>query len=258
MTDASTRLIGPFTQLLTMRGLPDAGSLADGQLEIIPQAGIVVVGDTIQQVGTFAQLASSADSIESIEVPGVLIPGLVDAHTHLCFAGNRANDFAARLSGKTYTEIASQGGGIFDSVQKTRAADSTTLVQLMLDRLDRLQRQGITTCEIKSGYGLSVESELRLLEAIKQASTQHAITVVPTCLAAHMVPLECDSAKKYLDSLISELLPVLKSKRLTDRVDIFIDQHAFTADLAPHYLQEAKSKLLRISLRLSVFALNLA
>ncbi|GGK85735.1 imidazolonepropionase [Rufibacter glacialis] len=227
-----------------MAGLPLAGPLTDDQLEIKAEAGVVIQGEKVVQVGPYQALLQEAEAnqylLHKIDQPLVLVPGFIDAHTHLCFAGSRANDYALRVAGKSYLEIARSGGGILDTVSKTRAASLPDLVASLQTRCDRHLAQGVTTCEVKSGYGLTVEEELKMLQAIDQVNRQHALDLIPTCLAAHMRPPEFSEAGVYLQHLIQELLPQVKAQGLAQRVDIFIEETAFSEEEAEHYLIAAQ------------------
>lgn len=246
-TSASTHtLIGPFSQILTMAELPESGAIADEQLQVLENAGILISNDEVIRVDDFIKLTQEAEqydyAIETIEEPLVLLPGLIDAHTHICFAGSRANDYAMRVAGKSYLDIARSGGGILDSVRKTREATVIELVELLKRRCDRHFKEGITTCEVKSGYGLSVDDEIKMLEAIQLVNKHHAIDLIPTCLAAHMRPPEYSESKAYLDTILEELLPAIKEQQLANRVDIFIEDTAFTETEAIEYLLAAKKQ----------------
>ncbi|WP_266206017.1 imidazolonepropionase [Pontibacter kalidii] len=243
--DTSTHtLIGPFTQVLPMTNLPEAGAIKDEQLQVVEQAGVLVQEGKVLKVGKYEQLHREAlenkYKLELVEEPMVLLPGLIDAHTHICFAGSRANDYAMRVAGKSYLEIARSGGGILDSVRKTREATLVELVDLLKKRCDRHLREGITTCEVKSGYGLTVEEELKMLEAIKLVNRHHKMDLIPTCLAAHMLPPEHTDAKVYLEEVLTELLPQLQEQQLASRVDIFVEETAFKEVEALEYLHAAK------------------
>jgi len=237
-------LIGPFREMLTMRQLPLRGALKDEQLEIIVDGGVVVDDGVIVETGQFESLfkhfKSKDLSVVEISEAVVALPGFIDAHTHLCFAGTRARDFAARNNGKTYLEIAKAGGGIWDTVQQTRKATESELVQLINNRLDRHLRNGITTVEIKSGYGLSVEQEYKSLKAIKQAKESHMADVVATCLAAHIIPKDGGNEKDYLQKIIKELVPLIQKQGLVNRFDIFIEESAFSESLSKAYLKQLK------------------
>ncbi|MEO3407170.1 hypothetical protein AAFN85_24850 [Mucilaginibacter sp. CAU 1740] len=162
------KLIGPFTQILPLTGLPLKGAIKDEQLQIIPNGGILTEDSTILSVDDFGKLRKNYPSVQIEEITGeqVLLPGFVDCHTHICFAGNRAKDYAMRNAGKSYLEIAASGGGIWDSVTQTRAATEVELSLLLQQRINRHLAEGVTTIEVKSGYGLSVNEELKQLKAI--------------------------------------------------------------------------------------------
>jgi imidazolonepropionase len=237
------KLIGPFTQILPLTGLPLKGALKDEQLHIIQNGGVLVEDGLILTVGNFEELrkANPSAQIEEIKGEQVLLPGFIDCHTHICFAGNRAKDYAMRIAGKTYLEIAKAGGGIWDTVTQTRAADEATLTELLVYRANRHLAEGVTTIEVKSGYGLSLEEELKQLRAIKAAATQTKAKLVSTCLAAHMVPKDfAGSQQGYLEHVVNDLLPVLKQETLTNRVDIFIEESAINTENALVYLNKAK------------------
>ncbi|MEB0248600.1 amidohydrolase family protein, partial [Mucilaginibacter sp. 5B2] len=236
------KLIGPFIQIAPLTGLPLKGALKDEQLHIIPNGGVLVEGGLILAVGDFDKLRKTNPSvqIEEITSPQVLLPGFIDCHTHICFGGNRAKDYAMRIAGKTYLEIAKAGGGIWDTVTQTRAADEAALVQSLMQRANRHLADGVTTIEVKSGYGLSVEEELKQLRAIKNASAQTKARLIPTCLAAHMVPKDFNGSQaEYLAYVVNDLLPIIKQENLTNRVDIFIEQSAIDTKNALVYLNKA-------------------
>ncbi|WP_298708606.1 imidazolonepropionase [Chitinophaga sp.] len=238
------KLIGPFSQLLPLTGLPDKGAIADEQLAIIPDGGVLVEDGKTVAVGAFEALrkAHPAAEIDKTEEPMVLLPGFVDCHTHICFAGSRSRDYAMRIAGKSYLDIARAGGGIWDSVTKTRAATDTELMENVVARANRHLREGVTTMEVKSGYGLDLASELKMLRAIRTADQYTPASFVTTCLAAHIRPKDFDGDEKaYLHWILTELLPALRSEHLTERVDIFIEETAFSAAAARPFLLEAKA-----------------
>jgi imidazolonepropionase len=237
------KLIGPFTQILTLSGLAMKGALRDDDLRIILQGGVLVENGVILAVADFEELRKEnpAAQIEEIEADHVLLPGFVDCHTHICFAGSRAKDYAMRIQGKTYLEIAKAGGGIWDSVIQTREADEQLLEKLLLQRVNRHLSEGVTTIEIKTGYGLETQSELKQLRAIAVASAKTKASLVSTCLAAHMVPKDFSGTQaEYLNYVFHDLLPVIKHENLSNRVDIFIEESAFNAENATVYLNRAK------------------
>lgn len=237
------KLIGPFKQVVTLADLPLRGKLFDEQLEIIVDGGIIVSENKIQQIGYFEYLKSNHPNIEIEEIEGVqiVLPAFTDSHTHICFGGNRANDFAMRNAGKTYLEIAECGGGIWSSVQHTRNASEDELLKTLLERINSLIALGITTIEIKSGYGLDVENELKMLRIIKRAQQQTKATLVPTCLSAHLKPRDFEgSNQEYLQYIINEILPKIKEEKLAQRVDIFIEKSAFQPDESKAFLFKTK------------------
>ncbi|MDX5417571.1 MAG: imidazolonepropionase, partial [Hymenobacteraceae bacterium] len=242
--DNAHTLIGPFAQIVTMAGLPQAGPIADEALEVLENAGVLVYAGQIVLVEDYEKLLKIAEEkeyeLQKIEEPMVLLPGLIDSHTHICFAGSRANDYAMRIAGKSYLEIARSGGGILDSVRKTREANVVELVDLLKKRCDRHLSEGITTCEVKSGYGLTTDHELKMLEAIQLVNKHHAIELIPTCLAAHMRPPEHTDSRAYLEEVVSVLLPQIKERGLANRVDIFIEDTAFNEEESIEYLLAAK------------------
>ncbi|MEE6128989.1 imidazolonepropionase [Chryseobacterium arthrosphaerae] len=237
------KLIGPFRQVVTLANLPLRGKLTDEQLEVIADGGIVVADNTIQKTGNFETLKTENPGIEIeiIEGDQVILPAFVDSHTHICFGGNRANDFAMRNAGKTYLEIAESGGGIWSSVQHTRNASEEELLKTLLERIGFLVDLGITTIEVKSGYGLDVENELKMLRIIKKAQESTEATLVPTCLSAHLKPRDFEGSNlEYLDYILTEILPKVKEEDLAKRVDIFIEKSAFQPEESKGFLLKTK------------------
>lgn len=236
------RLLGPFSQLLPMDGLPARGPLQDDALRVISQGGLVTKDGKILDVDEYSQLKAKYPSATPVPQSegGVALPGFIDSHTHICFAGTRAADYARRNAGLSYQEIAKQGGGIWNTVTATREASSTTLAKLTQERAQQMTRRGCTTIEVKSGYGLSVKHELRILESIKLAQKSCPASLIATCLAAHICPKDFQGdAADYLSHIAQELLPQVKAKDLASRVDIFIEDGAFGPDIARDYLKKA-------------------
>ncbi len=237
-------LIGPITELLTMDGLNLKGPLKDEDLPVMRQAGILFKGGHIQRIGPYKALEEEALATDTeIWNPGrntVGVPGFIDAHTHSCFAGSRAADYALRNSGKTYLEIAAAGGGIWDTVTRTREASERALTESLVDRCMHFAQRGITTLEVKSGYGLSTGEELKMLRAIRTAGNQVPQDLIPTCLAAHTLPRDFQAGKTaYLEMLAEELLPEILNEGLAKRVDAFVEESAFTPEEITPYLQRA-------------------
>ncbi|MDP2043204.1 MAG: imidazolonepropionase [Algoriphagus sp.] len=237
------KLIGPITQVLTMERLPLKGALKDEQLEILENAGILIEGEKILEVGSWQRLKKEFPQAELFELEGnfVAMPGLIDCHTHSCFGGSRAGDFAMRNAGKTYLEIAQAGGGIWDTVTQTRKLRLEELAEKTVINSNRHLSDGVTTIEVKSGYGLSVEEELKMLRAIQLANQSTPTDLISTCLAAHMKPRDYEGTNsEYLQHLSSELFPILKTEKLTKRIDAFVEKSAFSPEEIGPYFKKAK------------------
>jgi imidazolonepropionase len=250
------KLSGPFKQIIPLNNLPLKGKLNDESLEIITNGGILTENGIIKQVGDFDSLKQQfPDSeIDFINNEQIAVPAFVDAHTHICFGGNRANDFAMRNAGKTYLEIAESGGGIWNSVKHTRAASEEELVEGIFKRINILLNQGITTIEIKSGYGLNVDEELKMLRAINKAQSLTKATLVPTCLSAHLKPKDFEgTSEEYLNYIIDEILPKIKEENLSNRVDIFIEKSAFHPEESKTFLEKAKELGFQITVHADQF-----
>lgn len=236
-------LIGPITQVLTLDKLPLKGALKDEQLEVISEAGILIEGDKFLQVDSWGKLKNEFPKAEIFEFEGnyVALPGLIDCHTHICFGGSRAKDFAMRNAGKSYLEIAESGGGIWDTVIQTRNPSLEHLAEIIIKNANRHLFEGVTTIEVKSGYGLTVEQELKMLRAIQLANQSTSADLIPTCLAAHMKPKDFEgSNSEYLEMISTELFPILKNENLTNRIDAFVEKGAFSAGEIGPYFQKAK------------------
>ncbi|MBW1296128.1 imidazolonepropionase [Aquimarina litoralis] len=238
------KLIGPITQLLSMDSIPLKGALKDSELPIIKNAGILIEEGHIHSIGDFDTIKRIAFELnaEIIELQSdyICLPGFIDVHTHICFSGSRANDYAMRNAGKTYLEIAEAGGGIWDTVTKTRAASQEELCHSVIKRANSLLKNGITTVEVKSGYGLSVEEELKMLRAISQANTNTESDLIATCLAAHMLPRDYNGDHEtYLNEIASKLFPILKTENLSNRIDAFVEQSAFSKEQIEPYFRRA-------------------
>ena len=250
------KLTGPFKQVVTLNNLPLKGKLNDESLEIISNGGILTENGKILEVSDFDSLKQKFPNseIKLIENEQIALPAFTDAHTHICFGGNRAKDFAMRNSGKTYLEIAESGGGIWSSVQHTRQASEDDLVNGILERINILLNQGITTIEIKSGYGLNVDEELKMLRAIKKAQAETKATLVPTCLSAHLKPRDFEgTSEEYLNYILNEILPKVKEENLANRVDIFIEKSAFQPEESKNFLVKAKELGFQITVHADQF-----
>ncbi|HEY8565878.1 MAG TPA: imidazolonepropionase [Beijerinckiaceae bacterium] len=183
----------------------------------------------IVSAGAEAELPGDLRPAETIDVEGRWItPGLIDCHTHLVFAGDRSDEFERRLAGESYADIARSGGGIAASVAATRAASESDLVRQALPRLDALLAEGVTTVEVKSGYGLETEAELKLLRAARRLGAERPVTISPTYLGAHAIPPGTDRAA-YLRTICDEAIPRIAAEGLADAVDAFHETIAYTA-----------------------------
>lgn len=254
------KLIGPFKQILTLNNLPLRGKISDKQLEIIENGGILINSENkIEEIGNYEVIANktkqSLSNSPTLQFSNsVVLPAFIDCHTHICFGGNRANDFAMRNAGKTYLEIAEKGGGIWSSVQHTRNASESELLEKLLERINRLISLGITTIEIKSGYGLNVESELKMLRVMKKAQEKTKATLVPTCLSAHLKPKDFEgTSSAYLQYILTEILPKVKQENLSKRVDIFIEKSAFQPEESRKFLEKAKEMGFEITVHADQF-----
>lgn len=231
-------LIHSATQLVTMRGddvprrgnaLRDIGIVKNGAL-LISGGRIVLVGTT-RDVLRDPWVAQHRHKLIELDCAGkVAIPGFVDSHTHPVFVAPRLVDFEKRTSGATYSEIAEAGGGIRSSIADVRSASEKKLTELVLDAFREMAAQGTTTIEAKSGYGLSVESEIKSLKVIRAASKRFLGTVISTLLAAHVPPPEySDHSDDYIQLICDKMIPLVTRQKLAEYVDVFCDQGAFTA-----------------------------
>ncbi|WP_029349643.1 imidazolonepropionase [Bosea sp. 117] len=213
------------------------------------EGGVIAARDgRIAYVGP-ADAAPAFEAGETIDCEGRWItPGLVDCHTHLIFGGNRAHEFELRLAGASYEEIARAGGGIVSTMKATRAASEAELVARALPRLDALLAEGVTTIEVKSGYGLSREAELKSLKAARALGTHRPVDVVTTYLGAHALPPEANGDKaRYIDEVIA-LLPEIKAQGLADAVDAFCEGIAFSPDEVARLFEAARAQGLPVKL----------
>jgi len=201
-----------------------------GDYGAINEAALVISDGKIVWLGKEADLPIyDKSNVEVINGEGKwLTPGLIDCHTHLVYGGNRANEFEMRLQGKSYQEIAQAGGGIVSTVEATRAATDIELLASALPRLTSLHQQGVTTVEIKSGYGLDLENEVKMLTVAGQLAKKLPVTVKRTFLGAHALPVEYkDDAEGYIDLVCNEMMPIIAKQGLADTVDVFCENIGF-------------------------------
>jgi imidazolonepropionase len=225
------------------------------ELDIIEDGTVLIDGDRIGWVGPSSQLPPAPADTTLLDVSGqVVLPGLVDSHTHLLFAGNRADEFELRLQGVSYQEIAARGGGINATVRATRAADRTILKELARRRLDRMLALGITTVEVKSGYGLTLADELKCLEAVAELDEEQACDLVPTFLGAHEVPPEFRQDRAGYERLVTkEMLPTVARNRLAEFCDVFCEQGVFSLAESERILKAARDQGLKLKLHADEF-----
>ncbi|MHA3634937.1 imidazolonepropionase [Yersinia enterocolitica] len=206
--------------IVTMRG---------GKYHLIPQGAMAVTDSKIVWIGPYHELPRLSASREVIYSGGLITPGLIDCHTHLVFGGDRSTEFEQRLNGVSYAEIAANGGGIVSTVRATRNTSEQQLLEQALFRLKLLLAEGVTCIEIKSGYGLSLESEMKMLRVARQLGELLPVTVKTTCLAAHALPPEfAGRADDYIDFVCDTIIPQVAKEKLADAVDAFCEHLAFS------------------------------
>jgi imidazolonepropionase len=209
-----------------------------GDIHGIPGAAVAWTGDTIQWVGPESALPAEYARGESLDAGGrLVIPGLVDCHTHLAFGGWRADEFEQRLQGASYLDIARAGGGIMSTVRATRAASDADLLSKAASALEGMRRLGVATVECKSGYGLDLETELRLLRLYRALAASQPSRIVATFLGAHVVPAEHRADRgAYLRLLLEEMLPAVAAEGLAQCCDVFVEETAFSVEEARRIL----------------------
>ena len=224
-------------------------TMRDGRYNAIEDAVIVTRGKHIEWVGPRGERSASGSDL-CIDLQGAWVtPGLIDCHTHLVFGGNRSQEFEQRLQGVSYAEISAAGGGIRHTVRHTRDATEDALFVSARKRLLALMRDGVTTVEIKSGYGLDLNSERKMLRVARRLGESLPVTVKTTCLAAHTVPMEfAGKADEYVNYVCSEILPTLAEERLVDAVDAFCETIAFTPAQVMRVLLRAQKLKLPVKL----------
>ncbi len=254
-----TLLIHSAAQLLTLAGDAPKRGAAQSDLAIILDGALAITGAEISALGATRDILPLADSqTRLIDARGkIVLPGFCDAHTHVLFAGDRANEFEKRLQGATYLDIQKAGGGIMSTVRATRAASRAELVAQTRVRLDAMLAHGTTTAEVKTGYGLNLETEIKMLDAIAALNADHAMDLIPTFLGAHVVPEEYKGREDaYVTLIVEEMLPAVRNSKLkilnsaTNSnfefrisnlfVDVFCDDGAFTLEQTRRILTRAK------------------
>src|SRR5262245_23810154 len=210
------------------------------EVGIVRDGGMIVRDGKIERVGPSDEIEKNLGDAEIVDARGcVVMPGFVDAHTHLVFAGNRLEDFERRSRGETYEQIAKAGGGIWSTVEKTRAASERDLLAQAKKHANWFLSCGTTTVEAKSGYGLTVKDELKILRVLRQLKEEVPLEIVPTFLGAHAVPRKL-SPDEYLDVVVTEMLPRVTAERLAEFCDVFCERGYFDIDQAHKILSAAK------------------
>ncbi|MCF5168120.1 imidazolonepropionase [Pseudomonas canadensis] len=224
-------------------------TMAQGKYSIIEDAAMVTVGSLIEWIGPRSQ-APTADYAQVHDLQGAWVtPGLIDCHTHTVFGGNRSGEFEQRLEGVSYAEIAAKGGGIASTVRATRAATEDELFASAEKRLRSLLRDGVTTVEIKSGYGLDLANERKMLRVARRLGEALPVSVRATCLAAHALPPEYkDRADDYIEHICTEMLPALAAEGLVDAVDAFCEYLAFSTEQVERVFKVAQQLGLPVKL----------
>jgi imidazolonepropionase len=220
-------------------------------LSLLRDAAVAACGGRVAWVGPdsgFHASVALGPGAETLDAGGAaVVPGLVDPHTHLAFAGDRDDEIRRRLAGTSYQEIAAGGGGIVRTVEATRQASVEELAGLVASRLDEMLLCGTTTAEVKSGYGLETGAEIRSLEAIRLAASRHPVTVVPTFLGAHEVPREHrDDRERYVRILVEEMVPAVAGRGLADFADVFCEKDVFTVEESRRILLAARAHGLKL------------
>ena len=224
----------------------DQGVQAD--VHLLEDAAVVWQEDTIVWVGKTKEMPEQYEQSNIVfQNGGFLVPGLIDCHTHLAFGGWRADEFGERVSGTPYAEITKRGGGISSTVAETRAASKEDLIEKANGFLTEMAALGVTTVECKSGYGLNIEDELKILSVYDDLKKITPLTLVSTFLGAHLVPKET-SREDYCRMIIEEMIPKIAEQKLAEFCDIFIDDHAFTQTEARPIIEAAKVHGLKIKL----------
>lgn len=247
-------------QLVTLAGpaRPRCGPAEMRELSILHDGAMIVAGTTIERTGTTDGLRHiiHGERLPVVDAKfAAVTPGFVDAHTHLPFAGSRAPEFEQRIAGRTYQQIAASGGGIARTVTATRDAAFDSLLEQARRHAVWMLRTGTTTAEAKSGYGLSLESELKILRVVRALQTESPLRILPTVLAAHTVPPEFrEDRNAYLSLIVNEILPAVAGESLAESCDVFCDEHAFTLDESRTILQAARSLGFRLRMHVEQFA----
>lgn len=237
--DAREAVVGPSVgdagggALEVVENAEPTGSARALTLDVRENAAVVIADGRVVRVGDTDEVIREyppENAVRAVDAAGrAVVPGFVDPHTHAVFAGDRSDEFAAKLRGKPYQEILAEGGGILRTVRATRGASDETLLANLVGHLDAMLDHGTTTVEVKSGYGLDRETELRLLEATEAADENHPVDVVPTFMGAHAVPEDRD-ADDYVDEVVDEQVPAVAEQGVAEFCDVFCEEDVFSVE----------------------------
>lgn len=239
MAKSKATLFRNIGHLLTLSqaATKEGRRVTEADLSMMKEAAIAVLDGRIAWIGSNKKIPKEFKAAKEIDLQKkTVLPGFVECHTHSVFAGSRSEEFEMRLQGASYQEIASRGGGILSTMRHTRAANAKQLLQITRERMSEFVRQGVTTVEIKTGYALDLQNEIKCLKVIKALDEPR---VISTFLGAHALPPEFPTVEKYLEFLSSEVLP--KISKLTQRVDIFVEKGFIVGAAAKAYLEKAKA-----------------
>jgi imidazolonepropionase len=243
MKESQELAVAHCGQLLTLAGPSSARrGAAMRELGILNESAMLVRDGRIAAIGSWKEVRAAASGpVEEIDAAGhVVAPGFVDAHTHLVFGGGRVEEFERRVSGESYQSIAAGGGGILSTVRRTRAASEDDLETVARARLRWAIRNGTTTMEMKSGYGLSLTDEIKILKVVRRL--KDAIRVVPTFLGAHEIPDEFRSNRAgYVDLIVEEMLPAVRQEQLAEYIDVFCESHVFSLEETTQIVRAGKA-----------------
>jgi imidazolonepropionase len=251
----TTLFIENAAQVVTSQGASGTALRGDkqGAITVIPGGAVAVDGDRIVAVGSTAELKARVTidaATEVIDASGqVVLPGLIDPHTHVVHGGSREHELTLKLQGVPYLEILAGGGGILSSVEATRAASEEELVARGIKYCRQMLSQGTTTAEAKSGYGLSTDAEIKTLRAVRAVDAAQPVDLVPTFLGAHAVPKEYKgNPDRYLDLVIKEMLPLVVEQKLARYCDVFCEEGVFSIEQSRRVLQAAREQGLELKM----------
>src|SRR5579859_154616 len=257
-------LIHSAAQLVTCASDKPKRGAAMADVGLIEEGAIAIDNSLIVAVGNTSELQSQYDARQTIDASGkVVCPGFVDSHTHIAYVGDRTAEFEMRIRGATYQEIMAAGGGILNTMHQVRAASLDQLVAETRVRLDEMLALGTTTVEIKTGYGLDTENEIKLLRAIETLAESHSVDIVPTFLGAHAIPPEyAGLSNDYTQLVIDEMIPTaaewyrtsyFAKRNIPIFIDVFCEKNAFTLDQSRRILQTGKDHYFQVKAHVDEF-----